>query len=200
MEGRTRSYSRRPGILDAVDCFCGCGTSVPRRLVGANLQASEVALELLAWDKARDRGEVGPEDHAMVEDLVRHGADRYQRLLAVVHGDPDGPSEEETADWLARSLRERRARPEMTEKGSFLGGSRLRITERDLERLDRTRPELSFTVRGAESVSSGASAEPVSGEEADAVAQLSGLAELHAAGALTDAEFAAAKARVIKRM
>lgn len=177
-----------------MDCFCGCGTKVPRKLVPVNLQAGKVALELLAWDKERTASPRAPgADGGSDEILIARGADCYQRLLSTLHGvegvDPFPGSEE----WLRDSLRERSDRPEMTEKGTFFSPRKLRVTDQDVERLDRLRPERSFSA-GANAV-----ARPERADE-DPVEQLRGLRELHAAGALTDEEFAEAKARVIARL
>ena len=183
-----------------MDCVCDCGTSVPRRLIRANLQGGEVALELLAWDKARTTGEIDPGEHGWVEDLIDRGAGHYRGILAAVHGDPEAYSAAATASWLEESLRARQDRSDMTES-RLLFRPKLRLSDRDLARLDRERPELSFSLRGAAANAPGGVAEPDPERvDADPVEQLSGLTELHAAGALTDEEFAAAKARVIKRL
>ncbi len=171
-----------------MDCICGCGAEIPRNLVPAQLEAGKVALELLVWDRTR----TSKLQSAETEALIARGAECYQRLLATLHGssatDPVPASEE----WLEESFLERGNRPEMTDKGGFLRPPKLRVTEEDTERLDRLHPELSF---------SQPEQRPPQGEavDEDPVAQLRGLRDLHATGALTDEEFAAAKARVIGR-
>lgn len=81
----------------------------------------------------------------------------------------------------------------MTEGSFLLSPPRLKLTDLDIEQLDRAQPEDSFSAgaRGA--------AKPERAD-ADPVEQLKGLRDLHAAGALTDGEFAEAKARVIARL
>lgn len=176
-----------------MECFCGCGTKVPRKLTDAGILAGRVALELLAWDKARTTNPSTGAGGAETDALIAGGADLYQRLVSTLHG-ADGPDPvPETEAWLEASLEARRGRPDMTTKGSVLYRPKLTLTEVDYARLDRAHPELSF---------SAAAPDPVEPERADEdpVEQLRGLRELHAAGALTDEEFAAAKARVIGRL
>jgi hypothetical protein len=177
-----------------MDCFCGCGTKVSRKLVPANLQAGKVALELLAWDKERTANPHAPQGETTNEEaLISRGAACYQRLVSAVHGEEGADPLPGSEEWLRDSLRERSDRPEMTEKGSFLSTRKLRLTDKDIERLDRLRPERSFSA-GLDT------APPIERAAEDPVEQLQGLRELHAAGALTDAEFAEAKARVIARL
>lgn len=116
-----------------MECICGCGTGISRPLSDAALQASEVALELLAWDKARTEGRTPDREAERIDALVHRGALQYQRLLDTIHG------ERETA-----SLAE--------------GGK---------------------------------------SAEDDVAGQLERLRALHAEGALSDEEFAAAKRRVL---
>ena len=160
---------------------------MPGRLTEVNLQAGQVALELLAWDKARAAHDPALDSEA-IDLLIARGADCYQRLLSTLHGETDGDSPlPGCQDWLQDSLRERMDRDDMTEKGSLFSRAKLRLSESDLERLDRARPDLSFS----------ASASPGATSEADVAGQIERLGGLHARGLLTDQEFSAAKARVI---
>ena len=185
-----------------MDCFCGCGTRIPRRLVDPNLLASRLALELMVWDKARAQHRLGPEAPAL-ESMISRGENAYERLLLMLHGEGREATVDEVEAWLEEAERERFGRAEMTDKGGLVRRPRLILGEEDYERLDRARPGRSFT--GAE-----ASTDHVTGEEtpaepkpagmpegADVAGQLERLRTLHAEGVLTDAEFAAAKARVI---
>jgi hypothetical protein len=187
--GASRSPGRRHAILGPVECFCGCGKRVSRRLTEVNLQAGEVALELLAWDKVRAAD--GPAfDSETIDLLIARGADCYQRLLMTLHGERDADSPRPGCqEWLRDSRRERRDRQDMTEKGTLLSGGRLKLADSDLEMLDRGRPEMSFSASPSRG---GTSAGDVAG-------QLERLGALHASGLLTDDEFSAAKARVIGR-
>ncbi len=76
----------------------------------------------------------------------------------------------------------------MTSRGGLFAKGRLLLTEEDVERLDRERPELSFTGRGQDH------------EDADrALSRLERLEALRGEGVLSDAEFNAAKARVLSQ-
>lgn len=168
-------------------CFCGCGAKLQRSQIDLNLQASRLALELLAWDKARAAGRLGPAtvDNAEVE--IERGADCYQRLILALHGEPSGYSIDEGENWLNESAAERRDRQYMTAKGGLLTLDKLLLTAEDQEQLDRVHPERSFT-GGTERVSAGAD---------ELVSLLERLGTLRAEGTLTEVEFAAAKARVL---
>jgi hypothetical protein len=87
----------------------------------------------------------------------------------------------------------------MIEKGSFLRGPKLRVTEEDIARLDRAHPERSFSATATAAVAAagrGSAAAPDS-DAVDVAGQLERLGTLHADGVLTDEEFRAAKARVL---
>lgn len=180
-----------------MDCFCGCGTKLRRGQTEATLQAGRIALELLAWDKARAAGRLGPPAADDAERVMERGADCYQRLLRSLHGEPGAYSLEEGERWLDNSHGERRERAYMTEKGGLFKQDKLILSEEDMDRLDRRHPERSFS--GAPSGVAGApdaGAADAAGAAVDVAGQLERLATLHAEGVLTDAEFAAAKARV----
>ena len=132
-----------------MDCFCGCGTRVPRDLIGVNVRAGEVAFDLLAWDKYRTSGERDPADALGTERLIDRGAACYQRLISTVHGEREVQSLRESEEWLKESKARWLGRAEMTERGSFLKGRRLRVTEEDISRLDRVHPDRSFSATAA---------------------------------------------------
>jgi hypothetical protein len=125
--------------------------------------------------------------------LIARGAGCYQRLLSTLHGEEGPDPLPDSEDWLDDSFLARRDRPDMTTKGSLLHRPKLNLTDPDYARLDRMRPERSFSASTPEP------GEPGRADE-DALGQLKGLNELHAVGALTDEEFAEAKARVIGRL
>lgn len=176
-------------ILHFVECFCGCETTLPNGLIGVNLQASEVALELLAWDRARvaDPGLVS--EAIDIDVLVARGASCYQRLLLTLHeGRDDDSPPAGCEEWLRESRHHRRDRDDMTEKGFFRSTGALRVTEWDLKQLDRANPELSF---------SGTRPHGGTPEDEDVAGQLERLGALHARGILSDQEFCAAKGLVL---
>ncbi|HEY0280625.1 MAG TPA: SHOCT domain-containing protein [Solirubrobacterales bacterium] len=175
-----------------MECYCGCGRRVSRQLTDTNLRISAVALELLAWDKRRSTAPMEPGDFVETERLIDRGASSHRRLLATLHGEFDDVSLEPSAEWLAESKASWRDREEMTERGGFLRGPKLKLTKEDLARIDRVHPERSF---------SGSSAVPVEVAGArhdggDSIGQLERLRSLRAEGILTEDEFRAAEARL----
>ncbi len=172
-------------------CICGCGTPITGRpLTDANLQASTVALELLAWDRTRAAGRVKAEEAEWVESLINRGALQYRRLLDSIHGERESAPIAAGESWLEESAARRSGRPDMTERGLLRFGNRLRITEEDIELLDRKHPERSFTGSPPDPALAAASGE-------DLVERLERLGALRAAGQLTDEEFARAKQRLL---
>jgi hypothetical protein len=169
-----------------MECFCGCRRKVPGQVLDNGLRATDVGLELLAWDKARaDRDPADPD--ALDEDVfIDRGGECYQRLIATIHGEDDPTALADSDGWMAESYRRRENRTDITAKGSLFHRAKLQLNEKDYARLDRKRPEASFTGQR------GADGSPA----ADPVAQREHLEELHRAGILTDAEFDAARARI----
>lgn len=172
-----------------MECCCGCGIRVRgRRPQELNLEAVEVALELLVWDKARSRQTLEPADRDRFDALIDRGAQCYRSLLASLHGEREPMLTDEAEIWLAESRREREDRKSMTETGFFSHGLP-KLDDEDLERLDRRRPERTFSGRN----------ENLSMAEEDLATALERLGGLHTEGILSDEEFAAAKARMIER-
>lgn len=156
------------------------------------LTASKVALELLAWDKARTLSQIPRDQRQEADELIDRGAAVYQALLASIHGEDVGDPDVEGEEWLAESRAVHV--PTMMQKGGLFSPPKLRLSEADTELLDRTHPELTFSGGDEQE------AEFVERAAEDPLEQLRGLRELHDAGALTDAEFAEAKARVIGQL
>jgi hypothetical protein len=168
-----------------MDCFCGCGTKLPRDRTGLNIRVGELALELLAWDKYRTISERDPVDAIETERLIDRGAACFGRQLSTLHGERDIRSLRESDEWLAESRARWARRSEMTERGSFLRGPKLRLTDEDFARLDRVHPDRSFSATTGRA------------DGVDLAAQLERLGALRAEGVLTEGEFRAAKARVL---
>lgn len=187
-----------------MECVCGCvreisGVTLSQR----NFVAARVALELLAWDKNRASPTPGPDGR---EGLIARGADCYQRLLYSLHeeggGDPDADCEE----WLRESAEMRGQRSDMS-KRRFLGGGpgSPNLSEHDMAQLDRLHPELSFTGKLAAQMDRQTATPGDGGRKAqndatptdDLVDKLERLRALRDEGALTEDEFAAAKARLL---
>jgi hypothetical protein len=181
-----------------MDCFCGCGTKVSRDLIGLNVRGGEVAYELLAWDKYRSTVDREPADALDTERLIDRGAACFGRILATIHGERETWSLDESDEWLEESRARWFDRSGMIEKGSFLRGPKLRVTEEDIARLDRVHPDQSFSAIAppAETVPAHAGSSPDSPAH-DIAGQLERLGTLRAEGVLTEEEFRAAKARVL---
>lgn len=167
-----------------MECVCGCGTQIERHLIDAHMQSTVLALELLAWDKARCEGRIPPEEAEPIDSLIHRGALQYQRLLDTIHGKREAAPLTEGESWLAESQELRRERQHMTEKSWFGKSARLRLTDEEIAMLDRKHPERSFSGRAA-------------APQGDIAGQLERLRALHAEGALSDEEFEAAKRRVL---
>ncbi len=175
-----------------MECYCGCGRRVSRQLIDTNLRISEVALELLAWDKLRTMSPMAPDDFVETERLIDRGGNFHRRLLGALHEEFDGVSLEESAEWLAESRRRWRDSEEMTERRGFLRGPKLRLTKDDLARLDRIHPEQSFSAAPPAPVGAPAARD----EATDTAGQRRRLRSLRAEGILTEEEFRAAEARL----
>jgi hypothetical protein len=162
-----------------MECICGCGREVSGRLTEVVLAAGEVATELLVWDKERTFGPALSD----TDDLIDRGADLYQRLLAILHGDGPPDLDESCGAWLRESAHRRADRPEMT-RGGFFADRSPKLEPSDVEQLDRRHPERSFSeARGGGNL----------------VDELSRLGALWESGALTKAEFETAKGRLLRQ-
>lgn len=186
-----------------MECVCGCGRDIPKSAIDRNITAAAVAIELLTWDKNRAMPGPGPEGR---EGLIARGVECYEKLLYSLHGEGDVDPDEEADAWLAESRAMRANRSDMT-KRRFLGGGAPNVSQEDMGRLDRRHPERSFTgdAAAAEPEGAGGLGTPVgpaptssvSAPDDDLVAKLERLRSLHDDDALTDEEFAAAKARLL---
>jgi hypothetical protein len=176
-----------------MECYCGCGRRISRRLTDTNLRIGEVALELLAWDKRRSTSPMEPGDFVETERLIDRGANFHRRLLAALHEELDEVSLVENDEWLVESRARWKDREEMTERGGFLRGGKLRLTKDDLARIDRVHPERSFSASSPVPVE----VPGVRNVAGDSAGQLQRLRSLRAEGILTEDEFRAAEARLL---
>lgn len=162
-----------------------------------NFVAASVALELLVWDKNRALPGAGPEGR---EGLIARGVECYERLLYSLHGEGAGDPDPDCEAWLTESRAMRASRSDMT-KGRFFGGNTPNVSKEDMARIDRRHPERSFT-GGEDAVSSPADRTAATATEStpadDLVAQLERLRALRDEDVLTEEEFAAAKARLLR--
>lgn len=159
-----------------MECVCGCGRDIPKRLIDRNFIAAAVAIELLTWDRNRALPGAGPEGR---EGLIARGVECYEQLLYSLHGEGSADPDPESNAWLEESRAMRESRSDMT-KRRFLRGSTANVSREDMDRLDRRHPERSFT----------------GGRE---VAKLERLRALRDEDVLTDEEFTAAKERLLGR-
>lgn len=153
-----------------------------------NVRGAEIAIELLAWDKARSAGYLGSPPPAQLEALIEDGAEAYQQVVAALHG--EGAFDEERSEkWLEASRSERRDREYMTKPPHlFKPGREVLLTEEDHARLDRKHPEQSFSGQRFER----------DADQPDTM-QLERLETLHRDGVLTDEEYEAARGRILSR-
>lgn len=187
-----------------MECVCGCGRDIPKSAIDRNITAAAVAIELLTWDKNRAMPGPGPQGR---EGLIARGVECYEKLLYSLHGEGGVDPDEEADGWLAESRAMRANRSDMT-KRRFLGGGAPNVSQEDMDRLDRRHPERSFTgdvtaarpraasTPGTPTGPAAASASATATDD-DLVAKLERLRSLHDDDALTDEEFAAAKARLL---
>lgn len=174
-----------------------------------NFIAASVAIELLAWDKNRALPGPGPEGR---EGLIARGVECYEQLLYSLHGEGGGDPSARCKEWLEESRGMRAYRSDMT-KRRFLSGKGPNVSKEDMERIDRRHPERTFTgwvdpvpgetdAAGEGAAQNGAAARndsTTARKDDDLVAQLERLRALRDEDALTDEEFAAAKARLLQR-
>jgi hypothetical protein len=186
-----------------MECVCGCGREISgAKFTQQNFVAATVALELLAWDKNRASPTPGPTGR---EGLIARGADCYQRLLYSLHEEGGGDPDADCDEWLRESGEMRLQRSDLNKK-RFLGrgSGSPNLSEYDMTQLDHLHPELSFTAQiaapsGGEEVAAETAAPPNPEAAAgdDLVDRLERLRTLRDDGALTEDEFASAKARLL---
>ncbi|HVW46575.1 MAG TPA: SHOCT domain-containing protein [Solirubrobacterales bacterium] len=177
-----------------MECICGCGEPVPRGMIEVNLRLGEISVELLAWDKYRTMNRLDPDDFVATERLIDRGAGVHRRLLTALHEKVEDVSPAESADWLAESRSSWQGREEMTERGSFLRGRKLRLTKEDLARIDRVHPDRTYSGDPDDTAGEGVTGDP--GAAVTGAGQLERLRSLRAEGILTEEEFRAAEARL----
>jgi hypothetical protein len=92
-----------------VECFCGCGRSVPFRRRSANALGPKVARELDDWHAISAAMKPGTEGAEGVKAFVDEGEQLYASLQASVHNEPVDPgfSNRRAASWLRFSQRSR---------------------------------------------------------------------------------------------
>lgn len=180
-----------------MDCVCGCGRELGKKgeLVEANLIAAQVALELLVWDKSR--ASPSPEPGGR-EGLIARGADCYRRLLSLLHGEVRGNLVDDCRGWLLESAEMRAGLSDLTRERLF-GPGPPRVSDVDIQQLNRQHPETSFTMRptaGPPSLTSELE-DANARAEGELVDKLERLCVLREDGLLTNDEFLTAKAHLL---
>ena len=99
----------------------------------------------------------------------------------------------ESDEWLVESRARWHDRDEMTERGGFLRGPKLKLTKDDLARIDRVHPERSFSASTPTPVQVPGTRD----DPADPAGQLQRLRSLRAEGIVTEDEFRTAEARLL---
>jgi hypothetical protein len=92
-----------------VECFCGCGRSIPFTRRRANAMGPKVARELEDWELMRSAVEHEAERNTGVETFVEEGRRLHANLRASVHGEPVDTdfSHRRVVKWLRFSQRSR---------------------------------------------------------------------------------------------
>jgi hypothetical protein len=129
--------------MPVVECICGCGTEVPRRLTPTNLIAFLLALELAEWDRFRVLTREITGKPFSADDFITDGANCYQRSLAVLHGELFTSSARETKRWMKFSRKERKKLAKNT--GLIDGSKDVERTDDRLSYLDARQPERSYS-------------------------------------------------------
>jgi hypothetical protein len=131
-----------------VECVCGCGTEIPKRLMPTNLVASMLLLELAEWDRSRyQMAQAGGEDFNAdsLEDFIEDGALCYQRSLAVLHGYALHSTPRDTNKWMKYS---RKSRKKLSKRWGVISGEKqVPLDDEHLANLNREYPERSYTGR-----------------------------------------------------
>ena len=127
-----------------MECVCGCGTDVPKRLVPTNLIAFLVAVELAEWDQFRTlMSESTGQPAENLDIFIDDGALCYERMLAVLHGQQLTSSPRDTKRWRKFSYKQRKKIAKET--GLIDGRKDVELTDELREWLNIENPSESFS-------------------------------------------------------
>lgn len=127
-----------------MECLCGCGTGVPKRLVPTNIIAFLLALEIAEWDRFRVlMREATGEGTESTDVFVSDGMFCYDRSLAVLHGQALHSTPRDTKKWMKFSRKQRKKLAKKT--GLIDGGKDVEPTEDRLANLDLQQPDESYS-------------------------------------------------------
>lgn len=128
-----------------MECACGCGTDIPKRLVPTNLVTYLLLIELAEWDRFRFQLEIAGFDRSENTDVfLDDGALCYDRSIEVLHGQALRSHPRDTNKWLKFS-RKSRKKLSKTFPGLIQGKKELEIDDELRFQLDRLDPGRSYT-------------------------------------------------------
>jgi len=133
-----------------MECVCGCGTDVPKRLIPTNLIAFFVMTELAEWDRYRfnlSQAGLDFEESSPINDFIDDGALCYSRSLQVLHGELLHSTPRDTKKWMKFS---RKARKKIAKDypGLIEGRKDIEITDEFRDHVNRRHPDRSYTALG----------------------------------------------------
>jgi hypothetical protein len=145
VEGRTPPDTPTEG--ETLECVCGCGTEVPKRLMPTNLVAFIVMTELAEWDRFRfnmSQAGLDFEESSPTNVFIDDGAFCYERSLRVLHGELLHSTPRDTKKWMKFS---RKSRKKIAKKypGLIEGSKEVEITDELRFQVDRQHPDRSYT-------------------------------------------------------
>jgi hypothetical protein len=134
------------------ECVCGCDREVPLPLTGINADAETVQQELMEWDGFRhmmislaNYGDGSTSYDGQLDPFIEAGAIHYREMVGVIHQEaPAGWFDhKEVKRWLKFSRKERKK----VGRGTGIVRTEKTLGPRlhDADKLNRLRPDLSFT-------------------------------------------------------
>jgi hypothetical protein len=129
-----------------VECVCGCGTEIPKRLIPTNLVASMLMLELAEWDRFRfNAAKAGLDgfDVDALDGFIEDGGLCFQRSLLVLHGIALHSNPRDTKRWLKYSRKSRKGLAKNF--GVIAGEKQVPLDDEHAAHLNREHPEWSYT-------------------------------------------------------
>lgn len=140
------------GSMAFRECVCGCDREVPLPLTGVNADAGAVQQELMEWDGFRhmmvslaNYADGTASYDGQLDPFIEAGAIHYRDMLTIIHHEaPAGFLDQKSVKrWLKFSRKERKR----IGRGSGIVRTEKVLGPRphDADKLNRLRPDLSFT-------------------------------------------------------
>lgn len=130
-----------------MECLCGCGTEIPKRLIPTNLVAVIVMTELAEWDRFRfnmSQAGLDVEGSSPINGFIDDGALCYSRSLQVLHGELLHSTPRDTKKWMKFS-RKSRKKIAKDYPGLIEGGKEVEVTDEFRAYVNRQHPDRSYT-------------------------------------------------------